>query len=44
MAYGFIFDSHWDPTRHTVEDKKTWDKFDQIYRASDQMNWFLKQV
>ncbi|KAM3514974.1 hypothetical protein MY11210_001333 [Beauveria gryllotalpidicola] len=42
MGYGFKQNEHWDSRKHRPEDKH-WDSLDEMYEASNQMNWFLKK-
>ncbi|KAM3469534.1 hypothetical protein MY5147_006984 [Beauveria neobassiana] len=42
MGYGFKQNEHWDPRKHRPEDK-FWDSVEEVYEASNQMNWFLKK-
>ncbi|KAM3445461.1 hypothetical protein NHJ13734_000374 [Beauveria thailandica] len=42
MGYGFKQDEHWNSDKHRQEDKY-WDSLAEEYKASSQMNWFLKK-
>ncbi|KAM3436279.1 hypothetical protein MY4824_004430 [Beauveria thailandica] len=42
MGYGFTQDEPWDSRKHHPDDAY-WDSLAEEYRASNQMNWFLKK-
>ncbi|KAM3449082.1 hypothetical protein MY3296_007197 [Beauveria thailandica] len=42
MGYGFKQDEHWNSDKHRQEHKQ-WNDLDEMYEATNQMNWFLKK-
>ena len=43
MNYGIVFDETWDCQIHDERDKR-WDTAELVYKAANQMKWFLKRV